>query len=405
MTVTNSANATERKPIATRGSNQSGMRAYNERLVLSLIRQSGPLAKSQITALTGLSAQSVSVIMRSLEADGLLIKEAPRRGRVGQPMVPMRLDPAGAYFFGLNVGRRSLELVLTDFEGRIIGRLRKAHRFPEPDAVMRFTNEGVARLQDGLPHEGRARIAGLGIAAPFRIWNWAGHLGVDAAELDGWRGRDIAAEIAENWDFPVILRNDATAACGAELVFGDQDKPREFLYFFVGFFIGGGLVLENSLYDGPTRNAAALGSMPVAIDGDRVRHLVDVASLMSLDRAVAAFPGEAEMNWDAVDTWRIPPDVLEPWLEEASAGIAQAVLSASCLIDFSCVVLDGWMPAEMRAELVRRVGARIDAIDIEGIEKPAIREGGIGPDARALGAASLPLSERFLVDRSVFLKG
>ena len=57
-----------------RGSNQSGMRAYNERLVLSLIRQTGALAKAEIARRTGLSAQTVSVIMRALEADGLLLR-------------------------------------------------------------------------------------------------------------------------------------------------------------------------------------------------------------------------------------------------------------------------------------------------------------------------------------------
>ncbi len=66
-----------------RGSNQSGMRAYNERLVLSLIRRSGPTSKAEIARLTGLSAQTVSVIMRALEADGLLKKGARVRGRVG----------------------------------------------------------------------------------------------------------------------------------------------------------------------------------------------------------------------------------------------------------------------------------------------------------------------------------
>ncbi|WP_236646175.1 winged helix-turn-helix domain-containing protein, partial [Sulfitobacter sp. HI0021] len=52
------------------------MRAYNERLVLSLIRRSGPTSKAEIARLTGLSAQTVSVIMRALEADGLLKKGA-----------------------------------------------------------------------------------------------------------------------------------------------------------------------------------------------------------------------------------------------------------------------------------------------------------------------------------------
>ena len=79
-----------------RGSNQSGMRAYNERLVLSLVRQFNQLAKSQITQMTGLSAQTVSVIMRALEADGLLQKGDPVRGKVGQPSVPMSLRREGA---------------------------------------------------------------------------------------------------------------------------------------------------------------------------------------------------------------------------------------------------------------------------------------------------------------------
>ncbi|MEO1612719.1 MAG: ROK family protein, partial [Pseudomonadota bacterium] len=229
--------------------------------------------------------------------------------------------------------------------------------------------------------------------------------GVDPAELSGWRARDIAAELAEGRPFPVYLGNDATAACGAELVFGDQDKPREFLYFYVGFFIGGGLALDNSLYFGPTRNAAALGSMPVSIEDGHTRHLVDVASLALLSSAVESAGAAATMNWDAPETWRIPPDLRAAWMDRAAAGIAQATLSAASLIDYRCAVLDGWMPADMRAELVRLVNARIAETRVEGIAKPEMREGRVGPDARSLGAASLPLSERFLVDRSASRTG
>ena len=54
------------------GANQTRVRAYNERLVLSLVRRHGSQSKAEITRRTGLSAQTVSVIMRSLEKDGLL---------------------------------------------------------------------------------------------------------------------------------------------------------------------------------------------------------------------------------------------------------------------------------------------------------------------------------------------
>ena len=66
--------------LGLRGSNQSGMRDHNERLVLSLVRAQGGLSKSDIARITGLSAQTVSVIMRGLEQDGLLERGEPNRG-------------------------------------------------------------------------------------------------------------------------------------------------------------------------------------------------------------------------------------------------------------------------------------------------------------------------------------
>jgi len=53
----------------SRGTNQSGGRIYNERLVLSIVRHRDGLPKAEIAKLTGLSAQTISVIMQQLEAD------------------------------------------------------------------------------------------------------------------------------------------------------------------------------------------------------------------------------------------------------------------------------------------------------------------------------------------------
>ncbi|MCH3765092.1 winged helix-turn-helix domain-containing protein, partial [Campylobacter coli] len=63
------------RPPLHQGTNQSGMRDHNERVVLSLLRQHGSLAKTAIARMTGLSAQTISIIMRMLEADELLSRE------------------------------------------------------------------------------------------------------------------------------------------------------------------------------------------------------------------------------------------------------------------------------------------------------------------------------------------
>lgn len=393
------------RDLTSRGSNQSGMRAYNERLVLTLIRQAGLVAKAEIARKTGLSAQTVSVIMRSLEADGLLEKGKPVRGKVGQPSVPMNLARDGAFFLGLKVGRRSLELVLTDFLGAVVDRIQEPQTYPEPDGVVEFAARAAATLVDRLLPVHQPRVAGMGIALPFQLWDWSDRLGAPRGEMGAWRDRDVRAEIDGKSDFPVLLCNDASAACGAELVFGEQNRPRDFLYFFVGFFIGGGLVLNDVLYTGRTGNAAALGSLRISKSDGEARQLVDVASLASLkDALVNVGEGEA-MPWDAPEDWRVPEKMLDNWLNEAAAGMAQAILSSVCTIDVGHVLIDGLMPVAIRAELVRRIALSLEENSMPGVDTPVVSEGTIGSDARALGAASLPLSERFLVDRNAFLKG
>src|ERR1700683_2145580 len=101
------------------GANQAGVRLYNERLLLSLVRRFGPLSKIEVARLTGLSVQSTSATMNRLQSDGLLKRGPPLRVRVGQPTIPMSIDPEGAYSFGLKIGRRRCDLVLIDFRGAI----------------------------------------------------------------------------------------------------------------------------------------------------------------------------------------------------------------------------------------------------------------------------------------------
>ncbi|NBO20890.1 MAG: ROK family transcriptional regulator, partial [Rhodobacteraceae bacterium] len=231
------------------------MRAHNERLVLSLVRQQGALAKSDIARMTGLSVQTVSVIMRALENDGLLVRGEPIRGRVGQPSVPMSLAADGALFLGLKIGRRSADLVLIDFLGQIRATRRRIYRYPTPGAVVAFVQDALPSILDDLPTEQRDRVAGMGVAMPFQLWSWVAYIGAPQAEMDAWRNRDIQSEIAAIAGMPVFVQNDATAACGAELVFGTGERPKDFLYFYFGTFIGGGLVLNGQLFTGRTGNA------------------------------------------------------------------------------------------------------------------------------------------------------
>lgn len=382
-----------------RGTNQSGMRDHNERLVLSLVRQQGSLAKSDIARMTGLSAQTVSVIMRQLEEDGLLVRQSPLRGKVGQPSIPMALDPGGAYFIGLKVGRRSIEMVLIDFLGSVQARKQHSYPYPTPGETLEFATTSLEQMRAGLDPEQDKRIAGLGIAMPYELWNWADTVGAPEAVRDEWRSYDMRAEIQSLCPFPVHLQNDATAACGAELVFGQAGGWRNFVYFYIGAFAGGGIVLDGRLYGGPTGNAGALGSMPVPGPNGKPAQLIDIASIAMLEKALIAGGMDASRLWESPEDWgEIGSGIeLRAWIASAADALAYAIAAAASVIDFEAAVIDGWMPLSVRARLVEAVTRAIDRIDGEGLSLPTIREGTIGIHARAMGGASLPLSERFLI--------
>ena len=374
------------------------MRDRNERLVLSLLRRHGALARTEIARVTGLSAQTVSVITRELESEGLLRRDSPVRGKVGQPSVPMALNPDGALFFGLKVGRRSADLVLVDFLGCILSREHVTYRFPAPDGTLQFVKDAAERLTGRLDARQRTRIAGLGIAIPFFIWEWGAILGASAEDMEAWRDFELRAEVAALFDFPVFLQNDATCACGAELVFGTRDAPPDFLYFYMGYFVGGGVVLNNRLFTGSTGNAGALGPLPVHGPKGETRQLIDVASLVGLERVVIDAGGEANALWRSANDWHVDPRLIEAWTGTAAPAIAHAIVASVSVMDFGHVLIDGWLPEQVRQDLVDSVQAELGRMNLSGLPHPTVMSGTVGPDARALGAASLPLSQRYLVD-------
>ena len=269
---------------ASIGFNQKKVRAYNERLVLSLIQRHGALAKSDITRKSGLSAQAVSVIIGELEKDGLLLRGEPIRGRVGQPSVPMRLNPDGVFSFGLKIGRRSADLILIDFAGQTRSASRITYSYPMPELVMAFAFQGIREMSQKIGPEQQDKIAGIGVALPFHLWDWEEKVGVATGTMDVWKTFDIAQELEAATGLNAFTQNDCTAACCAEVAFGRGMAFSDSLYIFVGTFVGGGVALNNSIYAGRTRNAGALASMPMPGPDGAQKQLLDFASLFFLEQ-------------------------------------------------------------------------------------------------------------------------
>ena len=107
-----------------------------------------------------------------------------------------------------------------------------------------------------------------------------------------------------------------------------------------------------------------------------------------------------------VSVWPTEPESnpLEDWIQQTARHLAMAVVAACSVIDFEAAIIDGDFPAEVRQRIVDATQAEINRLDLRGLKPPETYTGAVGRDARALGAASLPLFARYLLDQSVLFK-
>ena len=150
--------------LRQRGSNHVGLRQFNERVVLQALRTHGSLAKAEMARVTGLTAQTIGLITARLDEDQLLRREAPVRGRVGQPSVPIGLNPDGAFAIGIKIGRRSADWLLVDFTGHVRERIVLDYAFPDIEVLLPAIRTHLNQLLDGLGPL-RSRVVGVGVAA------------------------------------------------------------------------------------------------------------------------------------------------------------------------------------------------------------------------------------------------
>jgi len=406
--MTGNPDALAGQRLPTRGSSQGGLRQYNERVVLQAVRLHGALPGAELARLTHLTAQTISLISKRLIDDGLLLKGQPQRGKVGQPAVPLSLNPDGAYAIGIKVGRRSLDVLLVDFTGAVRERWSLDYAFPEPDTLLAEIDQRLQLIRRKLGPAQHRRVQGIGIAAPLSMGGWQQLLGIDEALSDRWNHVDLRTEVSRLTDLPVDLLKDTAAACVAELVSGRGRNVKSFLYVFVDTFIGGGLVIDSQLRAGLHGNAGAIGSLPLGLAGEGgdapPPQLLSVGSLLSLEARYSKAGLDPSAAGDARAlqlSWR---PYTERWLNEAAASIALAVNSAACLLDLDSVIVDGSFDRDLLAALLAALDRSMNRYSWEGVQRPRALAGTIGSDARAIGGALLPLYANFAPDRDLFLK-
>ncbi|UUU41984.1 ROK family transcriptional regulator [Streptomyces sp. NBC_00162] len=245
-------------PAATPGT-PSLLRAMNDRAALELLLTHGPLSRTRIGHLTGLSKPTASQLLARLEAAGLVVATGTDGGRPGPNAQLYEVNPRAAYVGGLDVTPGRVLAAVADLTGTVIG----THEVPyseDKDAIEQVTEAlGGAVKAAGLHRSDLHRVV---IATPGAFDPQTGRLRY-ASHLPGWHSPALLEELAAALPMPVEYENDVNLAAVAEQRLGAARGHEDFVLLWNEEGLGAALVLGGRLHRGWTGGAGEVGFLPV----------------------------------------------------------------------------------------------------------------------------------------------
>src|SRR5690349_9197759 len=169
MSTSNSATEerARRQIRAVAGTNLDGASAHNRRVIFDALRINGALTRADLARATQLTPQTVSNIMDSLQAEGLVTADAPRRQGRGQPARPYRIQPEGACAIGVQLDRHQMLGVVVDLAGAPLKQMQRQLPAGGPKKGGAALLKLIGELRTFAETEtNNARLLGLGIAMP-----------------------------------------------------------------------------------------------------------------------------------------------------------------------------------------------------------------------------------------------
>ena len=388
-----------------KGSNQMRLGQYNERLVLSLIREGDGATKADLARMTRLTPQTISVIVNRLLRNGFLKKGKIKRGNVGKPSTVFQIDPSGAFSIGVQIGRRSMDVVMMSFDGRICKHETVQYEYPRFTYVIDEAGRLLTNLLSSLSPYVFQRITGVGIAAPGSLEEWESVIGAPKKSMSDWKNVNIADELRRFTKLPIYLLNDVSASCLSELTLGKHNETKNFIYLYIGTLIGGGLVIGGQLFCGMTGNAGAVGSMPSSVSGNgSPPQLIELASLWKLEKEFSKHNISVDKLYSSEPLSGKSLTLFNTWSSEAANAIAFSILSGVSFLDVDSVIIDSTLPNSYLEDMISKVKGSMKNYNIVGLSPPKLSSGSIGSQARVLGGAFLPLYANFSPDREIFMK-
>jgi N-acetylglucosamine repressor len=245
--------------------NRQLIRDINQNSLLNLIKTEGPVARTRLAELSGLSLATISYITGDLLERNLLLESGAAESTGGRKPVLLEIQPEGGFSIGLKLTEYEIIAVILNLNGEIV----YSERYPFE--LRDHGKEAISLLADqvhsliGRSGLDRFKMIGLGLGMPGLI-NSAEGVCVDSPIL-GWYDVAISEPLGNLLKMPVYVDNDVNSLAIYEKLFGQGQPFDHFLTITIGRGVGLGLVINGDVYRGGLGGAGEFGHTTVVIEG------------------------------------------------------------------------------------------------------------------------------------------
>lgn len=376
------------------------LRKVNESAILELIRERGPISRSDLARLLHLSPPTITRIVNPLIEAGLVLEGDPGDSKGGRRPILLTFNSRASLIVGVYVGQ-NLVGALADLNGEIFER-RTLPSLPGEEGIARLV-EFIRDLCRSAEYYG-APLRGVGVGVPSITLFTEGI--VTWAPSFGWRALPLKRRLEEVLGLPVFIENSVNLIALGESWRGAGQGLRNLLCIMIGDSIGAGLILNGQLYRGSDDAAGEIG---YTIPNEQFlgRTYDDYGCLEGLagssgivrrtrQRLEAGLPSSltqtdpAKLTAEMVLTAARAGDTLaQRVVQETVDYLSIAVANAAAIINPDRIIIGGDL-AEFGDLFVEPIRARIQGLIPVA---PEIRLSDLGLDAAVLGAVATALRQ------------
>ena len=373
--------------------------------VLRLIWDEERISRADIARRADLSRSTVSEIVETLLATGLVAEAGVGASRGGRRPIVLEFQDAAGTILGIDVGASHVSAILTDLRGRVLAAERAAHPVQaDPDGTRRLLRAQVDTCLASVEPPHRQRLIGVGVAVPSPV-DVRHPDRLSPIAMPAWEGRHGLDELLADLGVPVLVDNDANLGALAERWWGAAQGLDHFAYIKIATGIGAGHVIDGRIHRGASGVGGEIGHVAIDPRGETCNCgnrgcLTTFVGGPALEARMLAlrpvYPGSvlatgAPSIARLEDAARMDDPLALQVIHEVAEHLGIAIAGMLNLMNPAAVILGGRLAAvgekliaPLRATALRRTFVAAAAAT-------EIRVSTLGPHGIALGAATLVL--------------